>query len=304
MKSAGHGTWSIALLLSILGVCVAQITLEACGDDNADVTCSFFFNKLNRAFRDESVLYTLRKSFFPTKGVVPTVFDVFMTIGVENVPDISCTDPEFVLGERTIDNPPTMNEVCGDISVTTTEVVQVIQNETVQVVRNDSAVEACEKEVLLVANGTNSGEGPEFQMRLDECMRAGETNITTTITANTTVTRTTTSTKYTCNFKQWTWKHLWSKTIINHIIEAEDLQLLQDTNFVAFAAAAFNSFDTSVFSQPENIFQDETDQMNSSLASAGNAAMSFFLTLDFLPCSPDDGVLLDAWEDILPWVRV
>ena len=239
MKSAGRGRWSVALLLSIFGVCVAQITLEACGDDDADVTCAFFFNKLNRAFRDESVLYTLRKSFFPTEGVVPTIFDVFLTISVESVPNISCTDPEFVFGERTVDNPPTMNEVCGDVSVTTTEIVQVIQ-----------------------------------------------------------------SSRYTCSLKQWTWKHLWSKTIINHIIEVEDLELLQDTNFVAFAAAAFNTFDTSVFSQPENIFLDETDQMNTSLASAGNAVISFFLTIDFLPCTPDNGVLLDAWEDILPWVSV
>ena len=32
------------------------------------------------------------------------------------------------------------------------------------------------------------------------------------------------------------------------MIEREDLEFLQDTNFISYASASFNNFDTSVFS--------------------------------------------------------
>ena len=108
------------------------------------------------------------------------------------------------------------------------------------------------------------------------------------------------SSLYTCDPQQWTWEHQWTKTIINFIIEREDLDLLQDTNFIAFAASTFNSFDTSVFSRQEG--SDLENEQNNSLASTGRKAITFLLTIDFLPCRPDDEVLLNAWEDILPWV--
>ena len=82
------------------------------------------------------------------------------------------------------------------------------------------------------------------------------------------------------------------------------MELLQDTNFIAFAASTFNTFDTSVFSEQGRIDLDNSDEMNNSLASAGAEAITIFLTIDFLPCAPDDEVLLSAWEDILPWVCV
>ena len=219
--------YPITFLICMSSLCGAQLTLRSCGDADEDVTCFFFFSKVNAAFEDDSVLYSLRKSFFPTEGGPPSLFDVFMTINVENVPNITCKDPNYEFGSRTTSDPPTMRDVCGD-------------------------------------DGSSG--------------------------------------LYTCSPRQWKWEHQWSKTIINFIIEREDLDLLQDTNFIAFAAATFNSFDTSVFSEQGRINLDNNDEMNNSLASAGREAITIFLTINFLPCAPDDEVLLSAWEDILPWV--
>ena len=221
--------YPITVLLCMSSLCGAQLTLRTCGDADEDATCSFFFSKVNDAFEDDSVLYTLRKSFFPIEGGPPSLFDVFMTINVENVPNITCKDSSFEFGSRTTSDPPTMRDVCGD---------------------------------------------------------GGSTGL------------------YTCGPRQWTWQHQWSKTIINFIIEREDLDLLQDTNFIAFAASTFNSFDTSVFSEEGMADLDNNDKTNKSLAFVGAETITIFLTTDFLPCAPDDQVLLSAWEDILPWVRV
>ena len=87
---------------------------QTCGNENSDITCSFFFRTIDNAFRDETVLYTLRKSFFPTQGAPPASFDVFMTLSIESVPDISCNDPYFK--ERSINSPPSMSEVCSSSS--------------------------------------------------------------------------------------------------------------------------------------------------------------------------------------------
>ena len=217
----------ITFLLCMSSLCGAQLTLRTCGDTDEDVTCSFFFNKVNAAFEDDTVLYTLRKLFFPTEGGPPSLFDVFMTINVENVPNITCKDPKYEFGSRTTSDPPTMRDVCGD-------------------------------------DGSSG--------------------------------------LYMCGPRQWTWEHQWTKTIINFIIEREDLDLLQDTNFIAFAAATFNRFDTSVFSKEGMTNLDNSDKTNDSLASVREETITIFLTIDFLPCAPDDQVLLNAWEDILPWV--
>ena len=212
---------AFCILLCVCSLGAAQLTLRTCGDENSDITCSFFFDKVDTAFRDETVLYTLRKSFFPIQGAPPALFHLFMTLNIVNVPDISCSDRNFAFAESSVSSPPEMSEVCN---------------------------------------------------------------------------------LYTCDSLQLEWEHQWSKTIIGFIIEREDLDLLQDTNFVAFSTAVFNSFDTSVFSQEgENL--DSNDEMdNTSLASAGRETIRFLLTIDFLPCRPDDNVLLTAWEDILPWV--
>lgn len=220
-------TYSIALLMCMSSLCGAQLTLQTCDDSDEDVTCSFFFSEVNATLKDDTVLYTLRKSFFPTEGALPSLFDVFTTINVENIPNITCKDPSFEFGSRITRNPPTMREVCED-------------------------------------DGSSGA--------------------------------------YTCGPRQWAWEHQWSKTFINYIIEREDLDLLQDTNLIAFVASTFNSFDTSVFSDQGKI--DLVNEMNNSLASAEKESITMLLTIDFLPCAPDEQVLLTAWEDILPWVCV
>ena len=215
---------AIAFLLCMFSLCRAQVSLSTCGDEDSDVTCSFFFSKIDAAFRDETVLYTLWNSFFPTKGATSDLFQVFTTIQVANIPRITCKDPNYLFGDTSVSQPPKMSEVCN--------------------------VHEC---------------GPW----------------------------------------EWTWEHQWTKTIIGHIIESEDLHLLQDTNFVAFITSKFNTFDTSVFSEPERKDLTEADTTNnktSSLASTGRASINFALRIDFLPCRPDDNILLNAWENILPWV--
>ena len=106
-----------------------------------------------------------------------------------------------------------------------------------------------------------------------------------------------------CAPLMYDWKHQWRKTIVSYIIEREDLELLHNTNFVAFAAAAFNNFDTRVFSDDEEGIEDDNSTNSSSVSVAGGSTVEFLLTIDYLPCRPDDGVVLEAWEDILPWVR-
>ena len=92
-------------------LCGAQLILWTCGDADADMTCSFFFSKVNTVFEDDSVLYTPRKSFFPTEGGPPSLFDVF---NVENVPNIMCKDSKYEFGSRTTSDPPAMRDVCGN----------------------------------------------------------------------------------------------------------------------------------------------------------------------------------------------
>ena len=212
----------VGILLYMSRMSAAQVDLRTCGSVNSDITCSFFFEKVDTAFRQREVLYTLRKSFFPTEGARPFVFDIFMTLEIQSVPDTMCSDEFYVFGDTPIGNPPNMTDVCSI---------------------------------------------------------------------------------YTCDTLYLEWQHQWSKTIITYIIEREDLELLQDTNFIAYAAAAFNSFDTSVFSDDgENLEGNRSTNTSNSLSLAGKDIARFLLSIDFLPCRPDDGVLLEAWEDILPWV--
>ena len=209
----------VSALLCLCSLGAAQLTLQTCGDENSAATCSFFFRKVDEAFRQENVLYTLRKAFFPSEGSAPFLFDVEMTLEIETVPDIRCDDEKYAFGDSLVSSPPPMDQVCG---------------------------------------------------------------------------------KYQCGLWQLGWTHQWSKTIISYIIEREDLELLQDTNFVSFAAATFNSFDTSVFSNDDAGLQENST--NSSAGATTEHIVQFQLTIPYLPCRPDDGLLLDAWEDILPWV--
>ena len=217
----------ISILLCVLSLGKAQVTLGTCGDEDAVVTCSYFFREVNGAFRQESVLYTLRKAFFPSEGVPPFLFEVEMTLNVEVAPDVACKSEEYAFRESPVTSPPSPMEVCRSYN--------------------------CSRRPALI-----------------------------------------------------TWTHQWSKTIISYIIEREDLQLLQDTNFASYAAASFNNFDTSVFSSEDlGLEQNETQDGANRTRSVGATrrdTVEFQLTIPYLPCIPDDDVLLDAWEDILPWV--
>ena len=214
----------ISALLYLCSLSTAQVDLKTCGNEHSDITCSFFFRKVDEAFRQRAdILYTLRKSFFPAIGARPILFDTSMTLEIENAPDISCSDEEYEFRDNRISNVPTMSEVCS---------------------------------------------------------------------------------MYPCGPYRLQWVHQWSKTIITFIIEREDLELLQDTNFIAYSAAIFNSFDTSVFSDEGENLQDNNSTNSTGLSLAGTDTVEFLLTINYLPCRPDDGVLLEAWEDILPWVRI
>ena len=92
------------------------------------------------------------------------------------------------------------------------------------------------------------------------------------------------------------------KSIIGYFVQKEDLNFLQDTNFVAFSAASFNSFDTSVFSRAGGHLREDEMDNSTNIAVAERDVVRFLLTIDSLPCKPDNDVLLAAWEDILPWV--
>ena len=209
----------LCILLCVCSLGAAQLTLQTCGDENSDITCPFFFfEKLDKAFRKEKVLYTLRTSFFPTQGAPPTLFDVYMILIISSVPNSACND-SIILD---------FNYEFGESSPETSD-------------------------------------SPIFSSLILE------------------------------------WQHQWSKTILGFIIEREDLRLLQVTNFVAFLTAVLDSIDTSVFSKEDNNL-DSDEKNNASLALAERGTLEFLLTIDSLPCRPDDNVLLTAWEDILPWV--
>ena len=209
---------ALCILLCACSLGAAQLTLQTCGDENSDITCPFFFfEKLDKAFRKEKILYTLRTSFFPTQGAPPTLFDIYMILIISSVPNSACNDSildfNFEFGE----------------------------------------------------SSPETSDAPIFSSLILE------------------------------------WQHQWSKTILGIIIEREDLRLLQVTNSVAFLTAVLDSIDTSVFSKEgDNLDSDEKN--NASLALAERGTLEFLLTIDSLPCRPDDDVLLTAWEDILPWV--
>ena len=214
-------TGVIGVLLGLLSLSTAQVNLRTCGDESSDITCSFFFEKLDDSFRQRDILYTLRKSFFPTGGAPPTLFDIFMTLEVENAPNARCTAKNYTFGKEPVTNPPAMETVCQ---------------------------------------------------------------------------------RYKCGSYNITWQHQWSKTILATFIEQEDLELLQNTNIFAFSAAKFNSFDTSVFSEEDDTLRSNTTNNGSELSQTGRGMVQFVLTIDFLPCRPDDRVLQRAWEDLLIWV--
>ena len=219
---------TIVFFLCMFSVCRAQVSLSTCGDKDSDVSCSFFPSKIDEAFRDKTVLYTLRNIFFPAKGGTPARFKVFTTIQVKHIPKITCKDPSNLFGNRSVSQLPKMREVC-------------------------------------------------------------------------------TRNAYECGPQEWKWEHQWSKTIIRYIIESEHLHFLQYTNFVAFITSKFDTMDTSVFSEPKkkNIYDaDTTHNKTSSLASTKRDSINFVLKINFLPCTPDDSILLNALENILPWVSV
>ena len=213
----------LKILLCVCSLGTAQLTLQSCGSDDSDITCSFFFGKVDRAFRDENVLYTLRKLFFPVEGPSPDVFDVFMTLSIENVPNVTCRNDAF--RDISIKKIPPASDLCNNLEITCT-------------------------------NANYSLE----------------------------------------------WRHQWSKSIIGYFVQKEDLKFLQDTNFVAFSAASFNSFDTSVFSRAGGHLREDEMDNSTNIAVAERDVVRFLLTIDSLPCKPDNDVLLAAWEDILPWV--
>ena len=209
------------LLCSLCSLSSAQVNLRTCGDEQSDITCPFFFDKVNEAFRKPSILYTLRKAFYPTAGAPPTLFDIFMTLEIESSPKIKCTSIAYEFGKTPVTTPPTMEEVCN---------------------------------------------------------------------------------KYKCESYNLTWQHQWSKTILATFIQQEDLELLQNTNIIAFSAGMFNSFDTNVFSKEEEGLKTNTTKDNKTVSQTERGSVQFVLTVDFLPCQPDELVLQRVWEDILIWV--
>ena len=74
----------ISILMCFCSLSTAQLDLKTCGDEDSVVTCPFFFSKVNDAFRQQNVLYTLRKAFFPTDGNPPVIFGVEMTLDIQN----------------------------------------------------------------------------------------------------------------------------------------------------------------------------------------------------------------------------
>ena len=101
---------------------------------------------------------------------------------------------------------------------------------------------------------------------------------------------------YNCTSMSWRWTHQWSRTVINFVIERENLNLLQDVNFIAYATAAFNAFDT------RTIFNSQGSTTRENSASAQSSEVRFSLIIPSLHCIPSEDALLEAWGDILSWV--
>ena len=99
---------------------------------------------------------------------------------------------------------------------------------------------------------------------------------------------------YNCTSMTWRWTHQWSQTVINFVIGKENLDLLQDVNFIAYATAAFNSFDTGTLI---NFLQGSNTRENST-----SSEVRFSLIIPSLHCIPSEDALLEAWGDIVPWV--
>ena len=94
---------SIILCITLLwlsSTCQAQHTFQTCAKDPD--TCSYFFDAIRDKFFERSILHTLRKVFFPTRGMSPILFDVFMTVRVEQMPSISCTSSEYPFANQPI----------------------------------------------------------------------------------------------------------------------------------------------------------------------------------------------------------
>ena len=211
----------ISLICLPLQFSMAQPTVEECGSAKSEITCSFFFNKLDAAFKDRETLYTLRKFFFQGE-MIPITIGVFTTLAIKNSPNISCSSPDFIYRQTTIDNVPSKDDVCSVLP---------------------------------------------------------------------------------CTSHQKSWRHQWSRTILSFITAREHLDLLQDTNSAAYSLARFNSFDSSVFSRELETGELEVDgQANNSQISSGRKSIYLSLKIDFLPCLPDEEVLLTAMNDILIWV--
>ena len=105
---------SVSILMCFCSLSTAQLDLKTCGNETSVVTCPFFFSKVNDAFRQPNVLYTLRKAFFPADGNTPVIFGVHMTLNIENSTNIACKDKDYRFGNVSVDTPPTMDEVCSD----------------------------------------------------------------------------------------------------------------------------------------------------------------------------------------------
>ena len=91
-------------------------------------------------------------------------------------------------------------------------------------------------------------------------------------------------------------EHRWIRSIISFVIEREELVFLEAVNFVAYAASFFNHID---FSRESIEFPD-----NISLVDLSGGDVQFNIHIQNLSCIPEESVLLEAWEDILPWVSI
>ena len=97
-----------------------------------------------------------------------------------------------------------------------------------------------------------------------------------------------------CTAVSWKWTHQWSRSIINFVIEKEDLGLLQDVNIVAFATARFSHLDISILTG------EELDPEN--ITSVESTLVEFSIQIPSLHCIPPESVMQETWEDILLWV--
>ena len=89
-------------------------------------------------------------------------------------------------------------------------------------------------------------------------------------------------------------EHRWIRSIITFVIEREELVFLESVNFVAYTASFFNHID---FSRESIEFPN-----NVSLVDLSGGDVQFNIRIQNLPCIPEESVMLDAWEDVLPWV--